>query len=218
WRWRALGVLAVALLVAGGPVMGLAVPWRTWLPGPPARPRLRVLTCNVHGHLLTPEELAMLLANTDPDVIVLQSWSSRDEASVFRYGEWHLARAGELCVASHYPVQAAEPATDPAFRTGNGAAARFDLDTPVGTLHLFNVHLASPRRGLEAVIENGWAGAAEIEGDTELRRRQSEQVRRWAEEADSPLLLAGDFNTPPDSVVFRQCWSGYPDAFAEAGF
>src|SRR5262249_50084950 len=73
WRRRALAVLAAALLVAGGPVMGLAVPWRAWLPGPPPRARLRVLTCNVHGHELRPEELAMLLADTDPDLVALQS-------------------------------------------------------------------------------------------------------------------------------------------------
>jgi vancomycin resistance protein VanJ len=32
-----------------------------------------------------------------------------------------------------------------------------------------------------------------------------------------PTLLAGDFNTPIDSDIFRSAWTGYTDAFNFAG-
>jgi endonuclease/exonuclease/phosphatase (EEP) superfamily protein YafD len=32
------------------------------------------------------------------------------------------------------------------------------------------------------------------------------------------VLLAGDFNTPPESALFSQLWGGYTDAFSTAGW
>jgi endonuclease/exonuclease/phosphatase (EEP) superfamily protein YafD len=31
------------------------------------------------------------------------------------------------------------------------------------------------------------------------------------------LLIAGDFNLPPESAIFRASWGGYTDAFPAAG-
>ena len=36
--------------------------------------------------------------------------------------------------------------------------------------------------------------------------------------AAGPVLLVGDFNTPPESVIFRRVWSGYANAFSDAGW
>jgi endonuclease/exonuclease/phosphatase (EEP) superfamily protein YafD len=34
----------------------------------------------------------------------------------------------------------------------------------------------------------------------------------------SPVLVMGDFNTPPESAIFRRVWGRYTDAFASAGW
>ena len=31
-------------------------------------------------------------------------------------------------------------------------------------------------------------------------------------------ILAGDFNLPVDSAIYREYWSGYRDAFSDAGW
>jgi endonuclease/exonuclease/phosphatase (EEP) superfamily protein YafD len=32
------------------------------------------------------------------------------------------------------------------------------------------------------------------------------------------MLLAGDFNTPSDSVIYREYWSPFHNAYSDAGF
>jgi endonuclease/exonuclease/phosphatase (EEP) superfamily protein YafD len=56
-----------------------------------------------------------------------------------------------------------------------------------------------------------------LRANSDLPRRQSEKVRRWPDGWAGPVLLAGDFNTPPESIVYRECWSPYANAFSSAG-
>src|SRR5262249_28977217 len=50
------------------------------------------------------------------------------------------------------------------------------------------------------------------------RWRQSRAVAAEAAAVRGPLLLVGDFNTPPESAIFREVWGGYTDAFTAAGW
>jgi vancomycin resistance protein VanJ len=43
-------------------------------------------------------------------------------------------------------------------------------------------------------------------------------VAAEAARAAGPVLLVGDFNTPPESAIFRRVWAGYADAFSDAGW
>ena len=54
--------------------------------------------------------------------------------------------------------------------------------------------------------------------DTEYRRYESEEVAAWIAEGGEPVIIAGDFNMPSDSAIFRQLWSRWSDAFAMAGW
>jgi endonuclease/exonuclease/phosphatase (EEP) superfamily protein YafD len=84
-------------------------------------------------------------------------------------------------------------------------------------VYFFNVHLASPHVGLEAVLDDGGGGASQMAANSELRWRQAEELSRWAAEMPGPVLLAGDFNTPADSPLFRENFSRFADGFATAG-
>src|SRR5205085_10240343 len=59
-RRRALWPVVAALAVAAGPVAGGNVPWGRLGPDPPAGPRLRVLTCNMHNAKADPGPLDRL--------------------------------------------------------------------------------------------------------------------------------------------------------------
>jgi endonuclease/exonuclease/phosphatase (EEP) superfamily protein YafD len=208
------GPLAVVLLVAW---MGLCLP-RPALPGGARRgPSLRVLTCNTHRSQLDAEALGVLVAATDPDVVALQAWSAGNEPAVFAYGDWHVRRDGQLCLASHYPIRGGESLDDPDFRGRDSAAARYELEAPGGVLRFVNLHLDSPRDGLEEVSSSCGTRPERLRANSDLRRRQSEKVRRWLGGWGGPVLIAGDFNTPPESTVYRECWSPYANAFSSAG-
>jgi endonuclease/exonuclease/phosphatase (EEP) superfamily protein YafD len=217
FRRRLLWLLGPVLVLVLVPWMGLCLP-RPTFPGEARRqPALRVLTCNTHRGQLDAEALGTLVAATDPDVVALQAWSERNEPAVFAYGHWHVRRDGQLCLASHYPILTGEALDDPDFRGRDSAAARYELETPGGTLHFVSLHLDSPRDGLEEVTLSCGARPDLLQANSDLRRRQSEKVRRWLDGWAGPVLIAGDFNTPPESTVYRDRWSGYANAFSSAG-
>jgi endonuclease/exonuclease/phosphatase (EEP) superfamily protein YafD len=53
---------------------------------------------------------------------------------------------------------------------------------------------------------------------TNLRRGQSEQIAQSLNDNAKCVIVAGDFNTPTDSVVFRRFWAPYRNAFSTSGF
>jgi endonuclease/exonuclease/phosphatase (EEP) superfamily protein YafD len=216
-RRRALVAVVPALVVAAGPVAGCCVPWGRLGPDPPDGPRLRVLTCNMHFAAGDPDPLVRLVGEARPDVVVVQEWfgAARSDAS-FGAG-WHTHRVPRLFLASRHPIRRADPLGDNS--TGErGLVMRYELDTPAGAVTVFNLHLASPRSGLGALVGLDRRGLDEVRANSELRWRQSEFVAAQAARVAGPVLLVGDFNTPPESAIFRRLWSGYADAFTEAGW
>jgi endonuclease/exonuclease/phosphatase (EEP) superfamily protein YafD len=95
---------------------------------------------------------------------------------------------------------------------------RYELETPAGVVTLFSLHLASPRPGLQAAAHESGSAPGELEAGSALRWRQSEGLARETGRVSGPVVLAGDFNTPPESALFRQVWGRYTDAFGAAGW
>ena len=102
---------------------------------------------------------------------------------------------------------------------GSGRIVRYTLDTPLGRLDLTHLHLETPREGLEALLHSGPEGIEELEGKNEQREYEARVARAWADEGTSPLaLVAGDFNTPVESSIFREHWDGFRSCHSEAGW
>jgi vancomycin resistance protein VanJ len=216
-RRRALWPVVPALLVAVGPVAGCGIPWGQLGPDPPAGPRLRVLTCNMHYAKADQGPLDRLIEEARPDVVVLQEWRDSARSDVLLGDGWHTHRVSGLFLASRFPVRQADRLGDSS--TGEkGSVMRYELDTPAGVVTVFNLHLATPRKGLGALVGFDQQGLDEVRSNSELRWRQSESVAAEAGRAAGPVLLAGDFNTPPESAIFRRVWGGYADAFSDAGW
>ena len=95
---------------------------------------------------------------------------------------------------------------------------RYELETSAGVVTVVNLHLASPRHGLYVVIHDRAKGIADLESNSALRWLESERVAREVEDVTGPLLLVGDFNTPPASAIFRRVWGHCTDAFGTAGW
>ena len=222
--------LFLAGLVVLFPVMRLCLPWRPLVSrdaASTAQPlSLRVLTCNVDQASLDPRAFAGLLEEVRPDVVACQAWTSRHEQIVFGKergpGHWYVKRDGELLLASRYPITAAERVLGGPFTAGDGSFARFEVSTPAGAVQVFNIHLASPRDALQAVIAHKWGGRGGVERHVErhVARRgdQSATASRHVAAAGGLALVLGDFNTPADSTVYRRDWSGLTNAFSHAGF
>jgi endonuclease/exonuclease/phosphatase (EEP) superfamily protein YafD len=218
-RRRALPVVLVSLVIVVFPVMRFKVP--LFVPattGEVEVQRIRVLTCNRNVGGVDTQELADLVRQTRPDVLAFQEWTSKDSAEEWQRDGWHVQVDGELCLASRYAIRRGESLGWDVLR-GKGRAQRYELETPTGIVAFFNVHLASPRPGLEAVLAHRWRDIPGTVGaNTELRKRESEIVSLRAADTGEPLIVAGDFNLPEDSAIYRRYWSQFADSHDSAGW
>jgi endonuclease/exonuclease/phosphatase family metal-dependent hydrolase len=212
-----LPVLCAAWVVVF-PVMGMCLPWRAALAGGGGGPRLRVLTCNLHRNQTSGTALADAIAAADPDVIALQDWSPRLAPVLVGGPRPYTLSDDELCVISRYPVRRSDDLRG-LWPGRNGAAVCYDLDAPGGTVHLIVVHLASPHRQFRALLAGESEGPERAEDNSGVRRAQSDAVAAYARARGPATIIAGDFNTPDDSPIFREAWTAdFGDAFQTAGW
>ncbi len=220
-RPRSLWVLALTAVCLLGPILGLCVPWRTVFAK--VQPNVRLLICNLAGPHVDTEVFWDLIEETRPDVVVLQE--CKQETELPWPSNWHLQRLGQMLVASRWPIQPFTPHVNhhPPSRWPPLNAVYCIIDRPQGPFGLVDVHLGSPRYALQAVLDrrtlvNGQRSHL-LNDNIVYRRRESETTSQWiAGLTDQPLMIAGDFNMPADSPIFRRYWGKYANAFSTTGF
>jgi endonuclease/exonuclease/phosphatase family metal-dependent hydrolase len=212
---RALVPLAIASLVLAGPLMDCCLPWDRWLTNDTGGPHIRILTCNVEGLQLDVDALRGVLDDGKPDIVAFQEWAERHAAVLLSDPAWHVHTGKGLCLGSRFPIRDVD--SHPDEHGWRDVGVRHDVETPRGTLHVFNVHLSTPREGLEAVLARPWRGGAELEANTAMRARESDDIHQWVSRAESHVVIAGDFNMPVESLVYQQAWGQYRDSFTAAG-
>jgi endonuclease/exonuclease/phosphatase (EEP) superfamily protein YafD len=216
-RRRSLIVLSIALVLALGPVTSFCIPWPFLSSEAASAERLRLMTCNMHYYKGSAGRLDALLDEARPDIVALQEWPGWNKSELLAGRQWHVHESSVLFLASRFPIrQVTELGHD--SMDDVGAVLHAELETPGGIVTLFSVHLASPREGLYNVVHDREEGADDLEAGSALRWVQSEQLARRVEEVSGPVLLAGDFNTPVESAIFRRYWDRYTDAFRFAGW
>jgi len=208
---RSLWILALGTLIAVFPVMGFCIPWNRLIQQNKSARSIRVLTCNVHHYALDPTRLADVIASVHPDIVVLQEWDPQYELPVFGTSGWNVTVGGEMALATRFPIQAAKelPGT---------SAFGYTINTPAGAIDVFNVHLSSPHIPLRDAIVGTPNAENILETNSAIRERESRELRELSRKIHGPLLIAGDFNLPPDSTIFRDNFSEMADAFTAAGF
>jgi len=217
-RW--LIPLAAASLAMLVPLLGWNVPWRRLVAGDPGRdaPALRIATWNAGGAESGPRPVLRVLEATAPDILVLQECGRGrlDEAP-----GWYVRRGHDTCLLSRFPlVEVAERDQSDMWKlAGSGAIVRYAFETPLGPLELTNVHLETPREGIEALLGSRLRGVPVLEAKNGQREIEARVARRWVDQGTRALrVVAGDFNTPVESDLFRRHWRGYRDCFVAAGW
>jgi hypothetical protein len=120
-------------------------------------------------------------------------------------------------VAARYPLVAVSELWDDGELGYWGAyAAKFIVTLPQGDVELVGVHLETPREGIESLLKHGVGARKDICRELERRAQISELARKLA--GDSPTaIVAGDFNMPVESAIYRHDWAGFTNAFSTAG-
>ncbi len=219
-RRRALLPLMLAGGVVAGPLMGFNLPLKETVGS--GSHHIRVLSYNILGGWYNAEEFAALLRESAIDVAALQECPDALRLPV--PAGWQVVRHGGLAVLSRYPIVSYN-ATELQQKTELWPETHLlqaVIQTPKGAVDVCSLHLPSPRFGLQALLDRR----------TLVRpsRRQlfDQQIAgRWfvaGNLADTigtlkpPVILAGDFNTPVESNLYKRYWNGYANAFSATGW
>lgn len=207
-------VLALCVLWVLGPLMGLAVVFKR-ATAPPEQ-RLRVMTYNVKYGLGDMRGVAAEILAADPDLLLLQDVGSRVTtypplAKFLRTR--HVEAEGFYLVASRYPLSPMD------YRPmGPDWYVRTRIEDARFPVAVYNVHLMTPRDGLQEMRAWSVDAVDEIMSSAAARLAQVDQLNRDLDRESGPVLLAGDLNAPPESLVLRRLRSTrLQDAFGAAG-
>ena len=223
----ALLPLALGGLIILGPVMGFRTGWRRLLPSPDGTP-IRVVSFNAGSGDFVAQMVPTLLASWEPQIVAFQECGEMLSTVVtlmptWRPG-WHHYTGKDLCLLSRFPIREASvmdrsgldrvKQSEAKEFGGAGYVVRFVLETPRGPIRVANLHLETPRKGLEGLMERDFR---RLQMNTEIREIESNLARSWVSEGTGPLLVLGDFNTPVESRIFQRHWGDLADAFSVAG-
>jgi vancomycin resistance protein VanJ len=217
WRSRrSMWLLLSAGVVLLVPVMGFCIPRPQLTSASVHDVHTRIVTCNIHGDASSFVALSKLIADQNPDIVALQEWSERD-AMLFENSRWHVHRDGELFLATRFPILSTKDLSQGHW-PGTGSVEVYDIDTAIGQIHIINARLASPHQQFADLIHRSPDAPAEVDANSLMRRQQAEMISSYVQTLHGPVIIVGDFNTPCDSAVFRESFSGFTDAFSVRGF
>jgi len=198
----------------------------------PHRPTVSLVTNNTGQNAGTSP--AEFIRREDPDVILFQ------ERQFFEGvppppGPWHRVLVGEFAVWSRLPVVSHRIVEVPCSSGKNGrwrAAVRVELELDDGArIAVYNVHLPSPRQGIELLRGEGFrVEAFRLKGVlstqtwrafqrlTQARLEAARGLRAILDGERLPWIAAGDFNMPDHGVQYRLFAGQCIDTFEYAGF
>lgn len=215
--------LLLAGWVGAGPLVGLRSGWRALLPAGEG-PTLRVATLNARGGDELPHVDEMLGA-WNADVVMFQECGGdlrrQVQALAEAPGEPLDVHTGTgLCLVTRLDLIEARQMNREvlAFAGGAGLVWSYALDWYGDTLQVTNLHLETQRAGLELFRRGRILEAvAPLREKSFLRSVELRHARRWVDSLPPPRIVAGDFNTPPESRIYRSAWGDWTNAFDARG-
>lgn len=214
--------LLLGAFVVIGPFMGFNLP--SGRSGNSGAAALRVLSCNLASGNIKYQSLITFINETAVDVVVLQECPREVNLKLKVLSEWHFFQDGGLAVLSKYPLRDPKSvqALHPPHKWPRTCLLQCSVTTPVGEVTINNVHLPSPRYGLQTLLDRktffNLSRKSLLITETANRWRVAREVQGNAAMSSQPSIVAGDFNMPIESAIYRTVWGNYANAFSKAGF
>jgi endonuclease/exonuclease/phosphatase (EEP) superfamily protein YafD len=213
WTWVPLGAMTYVALS----LMGFC--WAN-----PARAEgtpLRVMTYNVQ--LWQRGTIGAILAEirrADPDILCLQDAYGATRGRVGEYlKSRHVASFGQYVIASRFPVVVSVPG-DISYRGERHTYLRAQIDVRGQIVTIVSAHFVTPRDALGTLrAASLWeTGVSLTKQNLSDRIIQARALANDLREIDGPIIVAGDLNAPPSSLVTRTLTDlGLVDAFSVSG-
>lgn len=216
---RAMGLNAVSIAACALGLMHLEVP-NPARGAPGSGTPLRVMTFNIHFGAAGAREVGQAIRAASPDLILLQEMKAgpgvaNPTPAIWReLTDWRKLRAEEYLIAARVPFHRRRM-----LSLGVEQRRLLAADVVIGgrRIALYNVHFATALHGQSLGRRRG-SLPAYLNHTAELRQTQAAALARILERERGPILVAGDFNSPPGSHSFRRLPTQFTDAFAAAGW
>ena len=215
---RALVVWVGATGVAVFGVLGVCLPLSSFfqLDGPDDKP-LTTMTANLQNQREIAPRLAEVLAKERIDLVAVEEWNP-NRSLARALPDWHVVEMGQLGIASRYPVKLVGGLNFADFVLGNdGQLLHAELQLDKQVVHIYVVHLETPREGLEELLGSIRQGRSEMDRNAQIRSIESAAARRYIDEVGGQFIVLGDFNLPVESRIYRRYWSAFKNAFSDGG-
>ena len=167
------------------------------------------------------DSILKFIKQENPDILCLQEHSY--EIRKFLKTEFPFytetpAEAGKTfqAIFSKYPMFSGGMVEFPDSRNNTlYADIAFDSDT----IRVYNVHLQSYNIGSRRFLLRGYGTRfiSRLSSVSRYHREQASLLREHRSQSPFPVLICGDFNSPPFSNIYRQMKEGFQDTFAEKG-
>jgi vancomycin resistance protein VanJ len=213
------------------PLLAVGALWfgPLWLPdgaAPDDAPALEVVSFNILYNNPRLDDVAAWLRETDADIVVLQEVVPTSAAyllaalgDVYAYDDRDLRGTTQLTL-SRLPIVFAEE-----IYLGRWWARRLELDDNGQRIAVYNVHLPMPvgetRRLSWLPIPAAVARMAPVElalrYDETQRNARLRTLLEMLEQEPLPFIVAGDFNTSDNAVIYGELRAALGDSFREAG-
>ena len=220
WKARRVAFMSVlGMLWVFGPLMGLC--WNFHPPHASNYPGgipIRILTYNVNHHSDSEGVLEEIERN-HPDIILLQEANERvDGAYISSLRNWHLVFHRDGCLAiTRYPILQSEWRDIPGF-SGRGQYIRMELLVHHEKIVVYDVHLDTPRISLADLRTHFLTNIPEFQSDIQNRILKAMTLDASLLREREPMIVAGDFNSPPQSLICRILEHGrLQDSFSLVG-
>lgn len=217
---RMLLPLVAALLIIIGPLMGFTFSISKDMPQLSVKP-LRIVTCNLQNGKFDHKAFDAFILDIHPEIVALQELPSN--VIIKSLVGWQHLVEGDLHIFSRYPIVPGDykKAFVPMHKWPRTCFLYSTIKTSSGDLTFCSVHLPSPRYGLQNILDKSTLISLKrkklLIDETEYRRQKTHEISAIVDALPSPKVVAGDFNMPVESIIYRKYWSGYHNAFSERG-
>ena len=221
FRWRWTWIYLVHFIVIALPLLGVRLGSST-VKTRPGDQVLRVLSCNTGGGDLSQELMIDLIREHDIEVLLLQECQGHVAKSLFEQLGWQHRQQRQIAIGSPFDLSEAEVVvsmSEESYRVPVAVACKLVWPTNGGVpVKLVSVHLATFRPAfekLQALDVN--AGVIAVSDTGQMYDELAKEIASSLDQYDDPLIVAGDFNVPIESVHYQNFWTGYRNAFEAQG-
>lgn len=180
---------------------------------------LGVLTYNIEHGSGGIGAVASVIRNSQAEVICLQEVSPYRKLSDPLLGlqkalpTYHIVRAGEVAIATILPLSHIRSFPMPGGRQGLCG----DITWHGHQITVVAVHLSTALDRESFANNRGARLPGYLKRSGLARQQQTERLIAETQSITGPLLVCGDFNTPPRGQVYRRLATAYLDTFAQSG-